>query len=240
MKRFKIYIFLILWMVPATRLMAHGYIFRLDQEEMRENIRIDIHRQYVTVMYESVYMGQIAPHTRLMIDTNADSVLSRQEIDNFFENYRESLNDTLKDLPIRIGDRKLTMQLMDVFAPTLSSDSLLAPLRLTMLFSLGDVSINSGPHEMMINPKLFFANGNHLLEMAENRVAFTRQQKEDIGRYLQIKVFASDGIEFISTYPGRLKHGNRMVYIYGVFFDENFLRVQRSQAPEFRIKFETP
>ncbi len=78
----KILFFLI--MIPLGGLYGHGYIFSKANEEMKENIRIEVNQNFLLIKYESIYMGQIAPHIRLMIDTDMDNVLSSDEINHFF------------------------------------------------------------------------------------------------------------------------------------------------------------
>ena len=77
----RFWILLVLWHLTAY---GHGYLFSESNEEMRDNILIEINQEFMLIQYESVYLGQIAPHIRLMIDSDSDGILTRDEIDRFF------------------------------------------------------------------------------------------------------------------------------------------------------------
>ncbi|MBU1063229.1 hypothetical protein KKC74_00240 [bacterium] len=209
-------------------------------EEMKDNIRIDIYPEYITIQYESEYFGQIAPHIRNMIDVNSDTILTKEEVSNFFTEYKISINKTLQNLPLLIGKDQFTINLVDIFASTLLTDSLLAPFRVGALFVVNDLKIEQGEHELVIDPKLLFQEGNHFIKMAKERVEFNNEQESAIGHYLQLTVFASEPLQFISTYPGRIKKDKKTVYIFGVFYDETILRINNSDYPKIRIKLKTP
>lgn len=228
---------LILLIFPLRCLDAHGYVFSKSNNEIRDNVKIDLYRGYLTIFYQSVYQGQIAPHIRNMIDADADTVLTKDEIDHFIAEYRQIVNDSLKRLPFYVGKNKVTLKLVDVFAPNLEKDSLLAPLKLEMLFSANNLPVIDGENEIQIDPKLFFENSSQFVWLAKKRVNFTEQQDKVTGRYLQIKMFASDGIKFLSTFPGRIRKKNNEISIYGVFYDATLLKVEQSKVPKFRIKF---
>ncbi len=234
--RFKIFIIL-LSLLPFSFLQAHGYVFSKANDEMRDDIRIDVYPGYMTIMYQSIYLGQLAPHIRLMIDTNGDEQLTKAEIDTFFAGYKNSLNKLLETMPIDLDGKPAHVRLVNIFANTLETDSLLAPFRIQMLFSVDAVEIQQGEHELVIDPKILFENGSFFIDMAKRRVEFSEKQVKAIGRFLQVSVYGSDGMHFISTYPGRLKKGDKMVFIYGVFYDDTILGIDSSQAYKFRIKF---
>jgi len=238
MLRFKILLlFLVAGLLPLHRLEAHGYKFSETNEEMRDQIWIYVQPRQITIQYESEYLGQIAPHIRLMIDSNADSVLTTEEVDKFFADYKKSINEAFQNLPLFIGTRPSTIELVDILAPTIQTDSLLAPFRIRMIFAVNDLKIQPGEHELVIDPKLFFLSGNQFIKMAKERVAFTDEQEKAIGRFLQIRIFASESIWFTSSYPGYIKKDKKSVHIYGVFYDKTILRIENSQYPKLRIKF---
>jgi hypothetical protein len=234
--RFKIDIFLAV-LLSFSLLQAHGYVFSKANDEMRDNIRIDVSPGSMTIMYQSLYLGQIAPHIRLMIDTNGDEQLTDAEIDTFFAGYKRSLNQLLLRMPIELDGKSAQVRLVDVFATTLQTDSLLAPFQIQMLFMVEKVQIGQGEHELVIDPRVLFENGSFFIDLARERVEFTESQVEAIGRFLQVSVYGSEKMKFISTYPGRLKKGDKMVFIYGVFYDDTVLGIDSSQAYKFRIKF---
>jgi len=236
MMRFLI-IFLSLFIISLNQAESHGYKFSETREEMKDDIRIDIYPEYITILYESEYFGQIAPHIRNMIDVNSDTILVKEEVDNFFEDYKKSINETLQNLPLSIGKKQFSIKLVDIFASTILTDSLLSPFRLGALFVVNDLMIGQGENELVIDPKLLFQKGNQFIQMAKERVAFTDEQEKAIGRYLQLRIFTSEPIQFISTYPERIKKDKKMVYIFGVFYDETILRINNSNYPKIRIKF---
>ena len=228
---------LLLFILPLNRAESHGYKFSETREEMKDDIRIDIYPEYITIQYESEYFGQIAPHIRNMIDVNSDTILTKEEVNNFFAEYKKSINKTLQNLPLSICKNKHTIKLVDIFASTLLTDSLLAPFRVGALFVLNDLNIEQGENELVIDPKLLFQKGNQFIQMAKEKMEFTDEQEKAIGRYLQLRVFASEPIQFISTYPGRIKKDKKTVYIFGVFYDETILRINNSDYPKIQIKF---
>ena len=236
MIRFLILSFL-LFILPLNQAESHGYKFSETREEMKDDIRIDIYPEYITIQYKSEYFGQIAPHIRNMIDVNSDTILTKEEVSNFFVEYKKSINKTLQNLPVLIGKNKFTIKLVDIFASTLLTDSLLAPFRVGTLFVLSDLNIEQGENELIIDPKLLFQKGNQFIQMARERVAFTDEQEKAIGRYLQLRIFTSGPIQFISTYPGRIKKDKKAVYIFGVFYDKTILRINNSDYSKIQIKF---
>ena len=131
------------------------------------------------------------------------------------------------------------LKLIDILAPTLEKDSLLAPLKIRMVFMIDSLNMNTGDHELIIDPKLLFLNGNQFINMAKDSVQFTEEQEKEIGRFLQIKIFGSEPILFTSTYPGYIKKDKKMVSIYGVFYDETILRIKNSQYPNIKIEFKS-
>jgi len=237
MKRFKILLFLLFGLLPLCPLKAHSYIFSKTCEEMKDHVVIYIQHEQITIQYRSEYLGQIAPHIRLMIDTNSDSVLSVNEVNNFFSFYKESLNKVLQNLPLFIGSKPANIKLNDIVAPTIQTDSLLAIFKIDMMFTINNLKIEQGKHELIIDPKILFSNGNQFIKFSKERVDFTEKQEQAIGRFLEIKVLAADSIQFTSTYPGYIKKDKKSVYIYGVFYDETILRIKNSQYPKIRINF---
>lgn len=239
LKYFK-YMMVVFLCFPLQALHSHGYVFSKANEEMHDNIQIEIDRNFLIIQYESVYFGQIAPHVRLMIDANSDNIISRQEIDSFFISYKNSLNRALETKPFYINKQPYLLHLVSVFAPSLTVDSLLAPLRLGMLFSVSGVKIHSGENELTIDPKLLFENGTHLIDMAKKQVAFTDKQHKAIGRFLQISMSSKDSLQFISTFPGRLTRNKKMVFVHGVFYDKTILNMDKSKYADIQIRFKSP
>lgn len=224
-------------LLPLCSLKGHGYIFSETNEEMKDQIWIYVQPEQITIQYESEYFGQIAPHIRNMIDTNTDSILATEEVKNFFVDYKKSINDTLQNLPLFIGTKPSAIQLSDILTPTIQTDTLLAPFKTRMIFTVTDLSIEPGEHELVIDPKILFLNGNQFIKMAKERVDFTDEQEKAIGRFLQLKIFAEGSILFTSSYPGYIKKDKKSVHIYGVFYDETILRIKNSQYPKLRVKF---
>ncbi|UCE06456.1 MAG: hypothetical protein JSW07_23320 [bacterium] len=237
MKRLKISLFLLFGLSPLCRLEGHGYIFSKTVEEMRDQISIYVQSEQIMIQYQSEYLGQIAPHIRIMIDTNDDSVLTIEEVNNFFATYQKSINETLPDLPLFIDTTPATIELINILAPTIQNDSLLAPFKIGMIFKIDDLKIDPGQHELVIDPKLLFSKGDNFIKMAKETVDFTDEQEKAIGRFLQIKLFAADSILFTSTYPGYIKKDKKSVFIHGVFYDETILRIKKSQYPKLRVNF---
>jgi hypothetical protein len=218
-------------------LAAHGYRFSQTPEEMRDQVWVHVDPTLITVQYESLYLGQLAPHIRNMIDTNADTVLSAAEVEDFFTEFARSLNDLLQQEPLRIGGRRSRMRLVECEAPGLLADSLLAPLRLRMVFLVESGQLSPGDHDLEADPRLFFICGNHFIDLAKERVAFTDEQERAIGRLLQLRVIGSPSISFLSTYPGYIKRDLDMVVISGVFYDETVLRIRKGKYPKLKIRF---
>ncbi len=236
MKYLSVYILLLL-LFPLRHVDAHGYVFSKSNNEIRDDVTIDVFPDSLTISYRSVYQGQIAPHIRNMIDTNEDAILTEREIAEFISEYRNIVNDSLQQLPFFVGKSKVTLTLVNVFAPNLENDSLLAPLKLEMLFTAKKLPVRSGENNIQIEPKLFFENSSQFIRLAKKLVAFTDKQDRDTGRYLQVKLFGYNGIQFVSTFPGRIRKSNNEISIYGVFYDETLLRVEQSRVPKFKIEF---
>jgi len=237
MKRLKISLLLLFGLSPLCRLEGHGYIFSKTVEEMRDQIAIFVESEQIMIQYESEYLGQIAPHIRIMIDANADSVLTTEEVNIFFAKYQKLIDETLPILPLFIDAAPATIELIDILAPTIQTDSLLAPFKIGMIFKIKNLKIEPGEHELVIDPKLLFSNGDNFIQMAKKSVEFTDEQEKAIGRFLQIKLFTADSILFTSSYPGYIKKDKKSVFIHGVFYDETILRIKNSQYPKLRVRF---
>lgn len=216
---------------------GHGYVFSETYEEMKDQIEIHLTSGQFTFRYESEYLGQLAPHIRNMIDTNLDRILTSAEVNQFFAEYRAALDISTQQLPFYINQKPATIQIVDISAPTILTDSLLAPFRINMTLRASGLNLKAGQYELLIDPKLFFLNGNQFIDMAKKRVEFTDAQEAEIGRFLQIKVIASEPIQFISTFPGYIREDEKKIFIHGVFYDKTILRIQNLQYPKLRIRF---
>ena len=225
----------LLWSPNAGE--GHSYIFSKEYEEMRDQVWIYVMAEQITIQYESKYYGQIAPHIRNMIDVNADTVLTEQEVENFFAEYERLLADSLRQFPLFVDGRPVTMEVVDVVAPSILEDSLLAPFRVRMVFQVDDFSLGGGEHSLEIDPKTLFLSSSQFIRMARERVAFTDQQEKAVGRYLQINVFGTGEIEFTEAYPGYIRKEHQVVRVYGVFYDETVLRMKDPLYPNLRIRF---
>lgn len=225
---------LVAWASPLS---SHDYRFSQTPEEMRDQVWVHVDPTLVTIQYESLYLGQIAPHTRSMIDANADSVLTEQEAKAFFAEFGKTLNELLRQEPLNIDGEPFRVRLLECAAPGLLNDSLLAPLRWRMVLVADSCALDPGSHEMTADPRLFFLGGNLLIDMAKERMAFTEAQERAIGRLLQIKVVGSPSISFVSTYPGYIRRESDMVLISGVFYDETVLRIRKGKYATLRIQF---
>ncbi|MGQ9560492.1 MAG: hypothetical protein ACUVWA_08270 [Candidatus Oleimicrobiaceae bacterium] len=221
----------------AWSLEAHGYRFSQTPEEMRDQVWVHVSPVLVTVQYESIYLGQIAPHVRNMIDANADTTLTEEEVSAFFAEFGRSLNATLRQEPVIVDGEQFFMRFLECAAPGLLTDSLLAPLRLRMVFVIDSCRLPEGEHELIADPRLFFRSGNFLIDLAKERVAFTDEQERAIGRLLQLRVIGAPGISFVSCYPGYIKRELDMVLISGVFYDQTVLRIRQGHYPKLRIRF---
>ncbi|GAB4378777.1 MAG: hypothetical protein Kow0042_27530 [Calditrichia bacterium] len=228
---------LVLVILSATTGHTHGYVFSRTNEEMHDNVKIQIGKETLILQYESIYYGQIAPHTRNMIDANSDTVLTREEIAAFFDDYKNSLNAQLSERPFFINNRPYYLRVVAIFSSTLQTDSLLAPLKLEMILSAPNVMLNRGNYELRLDPRLLFENGTHLIRMAKERVEFTREQDEAIGRFLQLGMFSDGGFKFVSTYPGRIKKDKKSVFIHGVFYDKTILQMDPEKYQPITVKF---
>ena len=215
--------------------MAHNYIFSKKYEEMRDQVAILVMPGSITIQYDSKYYGQIAPHIRNMIDTNADTSISPSELRQFFATYGRELDSLLRQQPLYVDGTAHTMRLLDVEAPGILSDSLLAPLKLKMVFGVPDVPLPPGKHKIAIPPRLLFLNGTHLIEMAKRRVAFTPDQEKAIGRFLLVNVLGSDDVTFEDVFPGFIRRDGQMARIYGVFYDKSVMKEGRGKASALRI-----
>lgn len=235
MKKPLIYISLLLLLLPGC-LFGHGYIFSKANEEMKENIRIEINQNFLLIRYESVYMGQIAPHIRLMIDTNLDNVLSSEEISHFFVLYKQTANDFLEKKYLKIDGQEIPMKVVAAFGPTLMLDSLLAPFYTEIILSASEFDLQAGERELVIDPGVLFEVGNHFLRLAKEKVEFTLEQEKAIRRFLQIQVAGEKNITFTSTYPGRIRHKDNVALIYGVFFEKSPTENENMKYPAIRIK----
>lgn len=234
MKKPLVYISLLL-LLPGC-LFGHGYIFSKANEEMKEDIRIEINQSFLLIRYESVYMGQIAPHIRLMIDTNLDNALSSEEISHFFDLYKQTANDFLEKKYLQIDGQKIPMRVVAAFGPTLTLDSLLAPFYTEIILSASEFDLQAGERELVIDPGVLFEVGNHFLRLAKEKVEFTLEQEKAIRRFLQIQVAGEKNITFTSTYPGRIRHKDNVALIYGVFFEKSPTASENIVYPEIRIK----
>ncbi|NOX38216.1 MAG: hypothetical protein GXO78_11860 [Calditrichaeota bacterium] len=224
-------------MGALATLQAHGYIFKYAREEMQDDIRIQVMNNRIQISYQSVYMGQIAPHVRLMIDSNQDTYFSAEEIQSFFNQVRERVNQQLRGFRVQLNQSPLTVQLVQIDSPTLLVDSLLAPLTLEMNFRVEGFDLTDGLYELRFDPRIFFVVGSEIVQLAKALVEFTDDQEKAIARYVQIRVTGNGAIRFLNTYPGRLRHSGKMVYIFGVFYDKTVLQIQEGQFPDFRFQF---
>jgi len=215
---------------------AHGYVFSKANEEMREEINLEISRNIILMKYESTYFGQIAPHIRNMIDTDADTILTEIEIDSFFQFYKDTFNKQFGNTGFEIGTQPIHLHLATVLSPKLQSDSLLAPFNVQLIFTLTGFDLNPGEYDLYIDPKVLFEGGNHFVHLAKELVAFTRDQEQAIGRYLQVGMTGDPDVQFISTYPGRLKKHGKIVSIYGVFYDNTLLKLGPSNYQKIHIR----
>lgn len=218
---------------------GHGYVFSQTNEEMKDQITIYLQANAMKICYDSEYLGQIAPHIRNMIDKNADLTLTQEEINFFFNEYQQSLNQVLLKLPLTIASHQVPIQLHEIQSPWLLSDSLLAPFNIKMTFVVPQLTIKPGAQELVIDPRLLFSNGNHFIALAKELVNFTDDQERAIGRFLTVKIYADDPIRFTSTFPGYIKNDKKSVHIFGVFYDDTVLRINQSQYPKLKIKFTT-
>ncbi|RQV99418.1 MAG: hypothetical protein EH225_11610, partial [Calditrichaeota bacterium] len=96
---------------------GHGYIFSKANEEMKDNIHIEINQNFLIVRFESTYMGQIAPHTRLMIDQNGDEKLEKSEVNTFFNVLKQSMNQQAESRTIYLGGTSVPLQFITAFGP---------------------------------------------------------------------------------------------------------------------------
>ncbi len=224
-------------LVSVPPLWSHDYRFSQTPEEMRDHVWVHVDPTLITIQYESLYLGQIAPHTRCMMDANGDSVVTEQEVASFFTVFGQALNELLGGEPLRVDGRPYRVRLLLCEAPGVLEDSLLAPFRLRMVWMVDSCALETGEHELAADPRLFFLGGNLLIDMAKERVAFTEAQERAIGRLLLIRVMGSPTIFFQSTFPGYIKREQDMVYISGVFYDETVLRLRRGQYSTLRIRF---
>ena len=216
---------------------AHGYVFSKANEEMREEINLQISRNIILMKYESTYFGQIAPHIRNMIDTDADTILTEVEIDSFFQFYKDTFNKQFENTGFEIGSQPVHLHLATVLSPRLQSDSLLAPFNVQLIFTLTGFDLTAGEYDLYIDPKVLFEGGNHFVHLAKELVAFTRDQEQAIGRFLQLGMTGDLDVQFISTYPGRLKKHGKMVSIYGVFYDNTLLKLGPSNYQKIHVRF---
>jgi hypothetical protein len=235
MKIFQCKIILFL-LVNLSSSFGHGYIFSKANEEMKDNIRIEINQNFLLIRYESVYLGQIAPHIRLIIDTNSDNILSSEEITDFFTLYKQTVNQSLENHFLQVDGKSVPMKVVAAFGPNLMLDSLLAPLYVEIILSAGEFELSAGERELVIDPGVLFEVGNHFLRMAKDEVEFTLEQEKAIRRFLQIQVFGEPNITFISTFPGRIRQKDNMAQIYGVFFEKSPTASEKIVYPAINIK----
>ena len=228
---------LLILLCVSTIINAHGYIFSKANEEMKDNVRIEIFQDFMLIRFQSVYLGQIAPHIRLMIDSNEDELLTKSEIDLFFENYKKLINNRLSNRRLFLDEQSLQLNCVTAIAPNLLSDSLLAPFAIEMVFSIQNFNLETGENELIVDPKVLFETGNQFLRMARDSIEFTEEQEEAIGRFLQLIVVGDQNISFISTYPGRIRQKDKMAQIYGVFYEKTPLMDTGKDYPFIRIKF---
>jgi len=227
---------LIFLLINLSSILGHGYIFSKANEEMKDNIRIEINQNFLLIRYESVYLGQIAPHIRLLIDANSDNKLASQEISDFFELYKQTANQSLVNQFLLIDGQSVPMKVVAAFGPTLMLDSMLAPFYVEIVLSVGEFELQPGERDLVIDPGVLFEVGNHFLRMAKDEVEFTLEQESAIRRYLQIQAFAEPDITFISTFPGRISQKDKMAQIYGVFFEKSPTASEKLVYPVIRIK----
>jgi hypothetical protein len=236
MTKMKFEIIVFFWLVSLISVYGHGYIFSKANEEMKENVRIEINRNFLLIKYESIYMGQIAPHIRLIIDADSNNTLTSEEINHFFERYKRTANESLENHFLQVDGKQIPMKVVAIFGPTLQADSLLAPFFVEILLSAGGFDLQAGERELVIDPGVLFEIGNHFLRLAKNEVEFTLEQEKAIRRFLQIQVSGDSNITFISTFPGRIGKKNNIAQIYGVFFEKSPTASETLVYPAIRVK----
>lgn len=222
-------------LLALSRLQAHVFKLYADtNEEMKDKIIIQVQPDQITIKYESEYHGQIAPHIRYMADSSADSILNDAELKNFFTDYKKAITEAVQTFPIFISAKPTFIKLTKLFVPTIKWDKLADPLKIGMIFKAENFKMNAGENELAIDPRMLFLNGNQFIKMAKERATFTDEQEKVIARFLQIKIFAAESIDFSSSYPGYIKKNKKM--IYGIFYDETALRIQFLPYPKLKIK----
>ena len=236
MNKMKFEIIIFFWLINLISVYGHGYIFSKANEEMKENVRIEINQHFLLIKYESVYLGQIAPHIRLIIDANSDNVLSAEEIISFFDLYKKTANQSLENHFLQVDGQSIPMKVVAAFGPTLTVDSLLAPFYVEIILSAGEFNLQAGERELVIDPGVLFEVGNNFLQMAKDEVEFTLEQEKAIRRFLQIQVFGESNMTFISTFPGRIRQKDKMAQIYGVFFEKSPTASETLVYPVIRVK----
>ncbi|MCK5454316.1 MAG: hypothetical protein KAJ16_08140 [Calditrichia bacterium] len=237
MKIFGITLILLMILIALGSTYGHGYVFSKANEEMRDNILIEVNQEFMLIKYESVYLGQIAPHIRLMMDSNNDEILTKEEIDRFNVFYKETINEHLKNHSLLINEKPVSLRCVTLFAPQILEDSLLAPLRLEIVLTATDYYLDAGEHELVIDPKALFESGNHFLRLAEEKVDFTLEQEKAIGRFLLINVVGDKNFTFTSSKPGRIRQNAKLAQIYGVFYEDTPLNNDNKSYPLIRIRF---
>ena len=229
--------FLLLCAFPLCR--VEGHVFRLyagTNEEMKDRICINVNSDRITINYESEYHGQIAPHIRFMADSSRDSILTREEVTNFVASYKAAFAECTQNYPILFDGIPYFFKLIVLQAPTIIADDFVDPLKIKMMFAANNLNITQGEHELTIDPRMLFLNGNQFIRMARDSAGFTDEQEKIIARFLQVKIFASEKISFLSSQPGYIKQNKKM--IYGLFFDETILRIQFLAYPKIQIKLQ--
>lgn len=219
---------------------AHGYSFKNSPQEMRDDIHIRIAPSGLVIQYTSVYQGQLAPHTRLMIDTNQDGSLSDGEAEQFRKVFLQRLNEELRHRPWRFEGKPFRLRADSLQFPTLFSDSLLAPLRVKLILSSQPLPLTQGRQVMEFDPRIFFLCGNLFVQMAKEQVEYSEEQDKATSRFIQLQVKGPPEMQFLSTFPGRLKNKGKSIFIFGVFYDQTLLQLKRGEYPPFRFEFFYP
>lgn len=222
----------------CTTTFAHYYNLSECPEEIKDSITAQLIPGLILLEYRSDYLGQIVPHIKMMIDANQDSMLSDAEIDEFISVYKKRLTRKLKEIEVNLDSAAIHFTAVQVNFPTIQQDSLLAPaLSVRMQFQATFDLPDAGQKELIIAPKLFFANGTLLINMAREQAQFTPEQEQAIGRVLQIKMHTSQPFRFVSAFPGYVRGNDDLVTISGIFYDQTLLQIEESKYPKMKIKF---
>lgn len=221
---------------------APAHVFKLYDgafEEMNEWIEIHYAPTQFILRYTGEYHGQIAPHIRFMMDADQNERWSPQEVQQFIQDYQSGLASVLKHQQINLDNIGYVLTFQRCTFPELEQSQLIDPLTVTLEFRIDALRVNPNPisnnHLLEIQQQVLFQFGQHFIDMAQARAAFTDEQVNVIARLCRVTIQADERISFTRCYPGSISRDTHS--IRGISYDDTSRRLQFSPYPKISATF---